>query len=267
MKNNLNPIGVFDSGLGGLTLLSEIKNQFPNESFIYFGDTAHLPYGSKSKLTIQLYSKKIVEFLIDQNVKLIIIACNTVSSLASKYLKENYDIPIIEVITPCVSSALKYTKNKNIGVIGTTATINSNIYSNLIHNINKHVIVTEIACPLLVPIIEEGWHIKKVSDIILDEYLCNLVKIEIDTLILGCTHYSIMENSILAYFNKKIKLITSANSICPMLIKILNKNNLHSNQKKTSDEFFVTDLSQNFKDQAQILLGFELINIKLIKPL
>ena len=267
MKNNLKPIGIFDSGLGGLTLLNALKKDFPSESFIYFGDTAHLPYGSKSEQTIRLYSKKIVEFLLLQDVKLIIVACNTASSLASKYLKEKFNIPIIEVITPCVDNVLRQTKNNRVGIIGTYATINSKVYSKLINTLNKNITTIEVACPLLVPIIEEGWHLKKSSNLILTEYMLPLIKYKIDTLILGCTHYSIIENDITECFNSKINLITSANSICSLMRNILNKNNLYNKKRVMLDKYFVTDIGQNFKEQAQKLLEITSLNISRIDPL
>tara|TARA_B100000029_G_scaffold511816_1_gene606830 strand:- start:431 stop:1234 length:804 start_codon:yes stop_codon:yes gene_type:complete len=267
LNNNSKPIGIFDSGLGGLTLLNKMKCLFPNETFIYFGDTAHLPYGSKSKQTIELYSKKIVDFLILKDVKLIIIACNTASSLASECLKKNYSIPIIEVITPCVVNALKHTVNNFIGVIGTLATINSKIYSKKIYSLNGNVTVKEVACPLLVPIIEEGWHLDIIAKKILTKYLDNFKTTNIDSLILGCTHYSIMKKDIVQYFGDSINIITSSNSINTTISNVLKMNNLNSNSKNNEDSYFVTDLGQTFKEQAQALLGLESINIQLINPL
>ena len=267
MNNNSKPIGIFDSGLGGLTLLNKMKSILPNETFIYLGDTAHLPYGSKSKQTIEFYSKKIVDFLVLKDVKLIIVACNTASSLAGEFLKKHYSIPIIEVITPCINNALKYTNNNNIGVIGTTATINSNIYSRKINLINDNVVVTEIACPLLVPIIEEGWHKYNIGTEILAKYLNNFENTNIDTLILGCTHYSIIEKEILNYFNNSINIITSFNSIINTINYTLDENNLISNKKNGEDNYFITDLGQTFKKQAKSILGVNSINIQLINLL
>lgn len=264
MKNNKNPIGIFDSGLGGLRLLNDLKKQFPNESFIYLGDTAHLPYGSKSQKTIQSYSKKIVDFLVSKNVKMIVIACNTASSLAAIYLKKIFDIPIVEVITPCLQAAIKKTKNKRVGIIGTNATIESKIYSNSINKINNKILVFEKACPLLVPIIEVGEQNNLIIEELFNKYFSDLLKSKIDTLILGCTHYSIIEKKITTFFNNEIKLITSSNSLYYPVKNTLSDYNMISYSKVSSDIYYVTDLSSTFKNQAKILLGLNSIDIDLI---
>tara|TARA_Y100000590_G_scaffold464430_1_gene633860 strand:- start:968 stop:1771 length:804 start_codon:yes stop_codon:yes gene_type:complete len=264
LKNNEKPIGIFDSGLGGLRLLTDLKMQFPYESFIYLGDTAHLPYGSKSQKTIQQYSEKIVTFLISKNVKMIIIACNTASSLASEHIKQLFNIPIIEVVTPCIQKAVKLTNNNRVGVIGTNATIQSTIYSQYIKKINNKILVFEKACPLLVPIIEEGVQNKMILDELFNEYFHELLEFNIDTLILGCTHYSIIEKHIFSFFNNEIKLITSSNSINFLVEKTLLMDNMKNCTKGYDDMYFVTDLSSTFKEQAKILLAINTINIDLI---
>ena len=264
LKNNEKPIGIFDSGLGGLKLLTDLRKQFPNESFLYLGDTARLPYGSKSEKTIQNYSKRIVEFLISENVKMIIIACNTASSLASDYLKNLFDIPIIEVVTPCLQKAIKETKNQRVGVIGTSATIQSKIYSRLINQINNKIIVFEKACPLLVPIIEVGIENKLIISELLNEYFHKLLESDIDTLILGCTHYSIIEKYILAFFNNNISLITSSNSINSSIKKILFDFDMMNCNAISKNTYYVTDLSLTFKEQAKVLLGIDSIDINLV---
>ena len=187
-------VGVFDSGVGGLTVAREIMRQIPNEKIVYFGDTARVPYGSKSQDTVTRYSRQIVRFLRTQDVKAIVVACNTASAYALDSLEKEIDIPIIGVVKPGARVAAEVTRNGKIGVIGTEGTIGSQIYTDFIHNINPDAKVTGKACPLFVPLVEEGLLQDPVTDEIASRYLTELIDIGIDTLILGCTHYPLIRS-------------------------------------------------------------------------
>ena len=190
------PIGVFDSGIGGLTVAREIMRQIPNEKIIYFGDTARMPYGSKSKETVTRFSKQIVRFLETFQVKTIVVACNTASAYALDELEKEIDVPIIGVIKPGARTAAEVTRNGRIGVIATEATIGSQMYNKYIQELNKDVTIYGKACPLFVPLVEEGLWEDPVTDEIAKRYLSELIDIDIDTLILGCTHYPLIRSTV-----------------------------------------------------------------------
>ena len=195
MKNRCEaPIGVFDSGVGGLTVAREIMRNIPNERIIYFGDTARVPYGSKSKDTVLRYSRQIIRFLRTQDVKAIVVACNTASAYALEEIKKELDIPIIGVVKPGARVAGKATKNGKIGIIGTEATVNSGIYTEFIQAQNPDIQVLGKACPLFVPLVEEGWLKDSVTAEVAGRYLDSLMEQGIDTLILGCTHYPLLRS-------------------------------------------------------------------------
>lgn len=255
MKNNKYSIGVFDSGLGGLTVLHELKKIMPLEKFIYFGDTAHIPYGNKSKRTIEKHCLDIIKFLETKKIKLIIVACNTASSVALKTIKAHTLTPIIDVISPCVSYAITRTKNKRIGIIGTETTINSQEYQRQIQKKNKKIKLFFKACPLFVPIIEEGEIKQKFVDEIVKLYLRDLKANKIDTLILGCTHYPIIKKTIQKILTPKIEIIDSAISTANYANQYLDKKNIRSKNKQiTEDEFFVSDKMIRFSDIADMFL-------------
>tara|TARA_Y100000590_G_C15585814_1_gene964097 strand:+ start:391 stop:1203 length:813 start_codon:yes stop_codon:yes gene_type:complete len=266
LKSNA-PIGVFDSGLGGLTILKTLKNIFPNESFIYLGDTANVPYGNKSDDAVIKCSKKILDFFISKNTKAVIIACNTASSVAYHKLQKIYEMPIFDVVSPSVSYANKISKTQNICVIGTNSTINSNAYSNSFKQLNKNCSIIEISCPLFVPIIEEGWSNTKIAKLIAEKYLHKIKNSNIDTLILGCTHYPIMSKTIKDILNKNIQLISSGQTVGDALNIYLKKNNLESTNKKRFINFYVTDYPQKFNEIGGRFFGeklnlIECINLK-----
>ncbi len=266
MKNNNQPIGIFDSGLGGLTVLKELKMILPNESFIYFGDTAHLPYGTKSKETIIKYSNQICKFLIKKKVKLIIVACNTASALAIENLEKNINIPIINVIDPCIQRAIKTTKKKSIGIIGTQATINSKAYDIKLNRLNNSLDITTQACPLFVPIIEEGLTNNQITKNICKLYLNKKKFSKIDVLILGCTHYPLLIETIKKHISKKIIIIDSANIVAIFVKKFLYEKNLStSNQNQQYVKYFLTDGSIQFNKLASIFLREDSLNIEFIK--
>tara|TARA_Y100000996_G_scaffold380500_1_gene334444 strand:- start:203 stop:1000 length:798 start_codon:yes stop_codon:yes gene_type:complete len=259
------PIGIFDSGLGGLTVLKQIQHCLPFEDYIYFGDTAHLPYGSKSNDCIIDYSYNIANFLISKNVKAIIIACNSASSVAKEYLQQQFDIPIFEVITPSVEHAVNVTNNKRIGIIGTETTIKSKIYSQKISNLDQSIYVEEIACPLFVPIIEEGLENNNITTDIAKLYLDSMIESNIDTLILGCTHYPIIKDQLSSLLPKQIKFITSGRPTGIALEKYLFANNQLNNNDKGKTCFYVSDAALKFKHLGSKFLNNDINNIKLVQ--
>ena len=200
------PIGVFDSGLGGLTVLKEIMNIIPNENIVYFGDTARVPYGPRSKETIIEYTFQAIDFLISKNVKAIVIACNTATARALKEANEKYDLPIIGVIEAGAKTAAYTTKNKIVGVIGTDGTIRSKAYNTEIAKIDSNIKIVDKACPLFVPIVEEGWANTDIASLTAKRYLQELMDKGIDSLVLGCTHYSLIKKEIQSYFQDAILL-------------------------------------------------------------
>ena len=204
------PIGVFDSGVGGLTVVREIMRQIPNEKIIYFGDTARVPYGSKSKDTVTRFSEQIVRFLRTFQVKTIVVACNTASAYALDELEEDADIPVMGVLKPGAKAAVEATRNGRVGVIGTEATIGSGMYSKYIKELSKNVTIYGKACPLFVPLIEEGLWEDPVTDEIAGRYLAELIDIDIDTLILGCTHYPLIRSTLGRLVGGRVSLVNPA---------------------------------------------------------
>tara|TARA_B100000287_G_scaffold269745_1_gene253891 strand:+ start:171 stop:968 length:798 start_codon:yes stop_codon:yes gene_type:complete len=249
------PIGVFDSGLGGLTVVKAMKERLPNESILYFGDTARLPYGVKSRELVIQYSNQIANFLIKKNAKMIIIACNTATAMALEELECNFkDIPIIGVIEPGSIQASLDSINKNIGVIGTVATIKSNAYENALKSIDKSINVFSKDCPLFVPFVEEGMVEGEAINLIVDYYLSSFHN-NIDTMILGCTHYPLLEPVIKKHV-KGIRLVDSASAVAEHAIKILNDRKLkNGNNQRGSLDCFVTDLPRQFEKLGKIFLG------------
>lgn len=262
------PIGVFDSGLGGLTVLKALEKILPNESLIYFGDTAHLPYGSKSADTVITYSHNITEFLLEHKVKSVVIACNTASSLALEKMKETFDIPIFDVVSPSVEHSIKKTKSNKVGIIGTLATINSKAYENYFKAMDSSIQTTSISCPLFVPLIEEGWADTDVARGVAEIYLQDLIETDIDTLILGCTHYPIMENMIRSVLSSTIQLILSGDAVGRQIKQYLEKFKLTNPNGKSKEElFFVTDFPQKFDELGSRFLGRKLTGVKHISIL
>lgn len=249
------PIGIFDSGVGGLTVVKEVINAMPNENIIYFGDTARVPYGSKSKETVFNFSCQIIRFLKKQNVKAIIIACNTVSSNCYDDLKSEFPgIPIVEVVNAGVNSAIKTTKSYKIGVIGTQATIKSNQYTLKIKEKFPNIEVFSKACPLFVPLAEEGWFDNDITIDIANVYLQELIKNDIDTLILGCTHYPLLQPSIKKVIGEKINIVNPAFETALNMKKLLIQNNIQ-NDSGNKHSFFVSDESEKFNFICSLLLN------------
>jgi len=250
-------IGVFDSGVGGLTVVREIFKELPDYKIIYFGDTARTPYGPKSKETIIKYAREDAKFLLDHGAKIIVIACNTASAVAAEILRQEFDVPVFEVIMPAVKAAVGATKRGKVGVIGTRATVTSGVYESMIKKDNKSIQVESQACPLLVPLVEEAWFNQPETKKIVKKYLQPLKNRQIDTLILGCTHYPALKNIIKARIGRKVKLVDSAEEVVHELKKFLVKNsNVEKNLVKNGDhKFFVSDLTAQVPKIAEKLLG------------
>ncbi|MCU0460802.1 MAG: glutamate racemase [Bacteroidales bacterium] len=255
------PIGIFDSGVGGLTVAHAIKQILPGESIIYFGDTAHLPYGDKSAESIKLYSRKITEFLLEHNVKVVLVACNSASASAFDILKKEFSQTIlIDVINPVVDY-LATKHYERIGVIGTKRTISSGTYENKIKNRTGETTVVSLATPLLVPMIEEGFIFDDISNAIIRTYLSDPSLKGIQALILGCTHYPIIKNQISKIFNFNIDIVDSARIVAEALRENLEKNDLLNMGDKLKDQFFISDYTPYFEKIARMFFEGE-INLK-----
>jgi len=249
------PIGIFDSGVGGLTVVKEIEKILPGESIVYFGDTARVPYGTKSKDTINRFSRENIKFLLKFKVKAIVVACNTSSSLAIPALRREFKLPIIGVIEPGALKATSLSKSKRIGVIGTKATISSGIYEARIKKLAPQAKVFSKSCPLFVPLAEEGWLADKITRDIAKIYLESFRLRKVDTLILGCTHYPLLKGLIKKVVGKNIKLVDSASQTAKETKNLLVQKNLLSKNKKTNHIFFVSDDPANFIKIGQMFLG------------
>jgi len=256
------PIGVFDSGLGGLTVLNVLEKILPQESFLYFGDTAHVPYGTKSAKTVTQYSRHILDFFLEQGTKAVVIACNTASAVAYKTLETEYELPIFNVVNPSVEFALSISRTNSIGIIGTTATVQSKAYSQAFRSLKKETTIEEIPCPLFVPLIEEGWSDSSIAKNIAMEYLSPFSSVNIDTLILGCTHYSIMADTILSVIPEHIQLVCSGTTVGEKLRCYLREKGISNKGiSSKSTRFFVSDFPQKFDELGSRFLGRHLENV------
>jgi len=260
------PIGVFDSGIGGLTVVKRIASYLPQEDIVYFGDTARVPYGSKSNETVIEYGLQDAKFLMNKNVKALVVACNTVSSIALDTLKNNFDIPIIGMIEPGAKMASRESKNKKIGVIGTRSTISNNAYSKKIKMIDSSIHVFERSCPLFVPLAEEGWTKHEATYQIAREYLNEFKKIGVDTLVLGCTHYPILVEVIQEVVGKDVHLIDSGIAAAESIKEELDRYNLNTNKfSQGNQSFYVSDIPLKFKELAELFLGKSILEVKKIE--
>jgi glutamate racemase len=251
----MKPIGVFDSGVGGLTVVKELIAQLPGEDLVYFGDTARVPYGIKSQETVIKFSIENILFLLKQDVKLICVACNTVSSFALPAIKNYFKIPIVGVITPAVREAVYATQNKKIGVIGTRGTIRSRAYENEIKHLDPKIKVTALSCPLFVPFAEEGLVEGNAVLEVARNYLKPLKEARVDTVILGCTHYPLLKPVIRQVLGKDIKLIDSAKQVAIEVKRILSAENILSKSRKGKRRFYVSDNPEWFTGLAKSFLG------------
>ena len=255
------PIGIFDSGVGGLTVMREVVKQLPDEKIVYFGDTARVPYGSKSQKTIIHYSEQIIRFLKTKKVKAIVIACNTASALALDAVRDEFDIPIIGVVIPGARAAVSVSENKKVGVIGTEATVLSGMYSKVIKSMDTEIEVMEKACPLFVPLVEEGLRDHKVMGEIIEYYLESLKNTDIDSIILGCTHYPLIRHSISRYLGEAIKIVNPAYEAARDLKELLNNSGILNDVKDDKEkqyQFFVSDEAEKFRSFANTVMPFEI---------
>ncbi len=259
---NNNAIGVFDSGLGGLSAVKEMLKAMPNENIIYFGDTSRVPYGNRSKDTIRRYAVQDANFLLTHNVKMVVAACGTVSSVAPD-LKDILKVPYTGVVLPTCYTALRETKNGKIGVIGTCATINSHSYKTRIQQKNPDIEVFEQDCPLFVPLVENGFIDRNdmVVKLIVERYMSNLKNAGVDTVILGCTHYPILKDAISDFMGENVKLVDSGKETALYTKKVLEENGLvNTDDSKKSAQFFVSDTPDNFERIASLFLSKDMSN-------
>lgn len=262
------PIGVFDSGVGGLTVAREIMRQIPNERIVYFGDTARVPYGSKSKDNIIKFSRQIIRFLQIENVKAIVIACNTASALALDEMQQEFDLPILGVVKPGAKVAVETTANKRIGLIGTEANIRSGVYTRYIKSLDDEAKVFEKACPLFVPLVEEGWLHDDITLQVASRYLEELKEKDIDTLIMGCTHYPLIRSTIRKVMGDKVNLVNPAYETAIELKNLLERDNLANkcdvDSPSSMYRFYVSDAEEKFKLFANSILPFDITMTKQI---
>ena len=256
------PIGIFDSGVGGLTVAHAIKQILPGESLVYFGDTAHLPYGDKSAEAIRYYSGRITEFLLNQNSKVVLVACNSASASAFDTLKKEFQdrVILIDVIDPVVNY-LSTRDFRKIGVIGTKRTISSGTYDQKLKERSPQTTVVSMATPLLVPMIEEGFIFDDISNAIIRSYLSDKTLSGIEALILGCTHYPIIKNQISKFFNFNVEVVDSARIVSLVLKETLEKNKMLNDTGNVHDQFFISDYTAYFEKIARMFFEGE-INLK-----
>lgn len=250
------PIGIFDSGIGGFTVAKTIRQLLPNETLLYFGDTAHLPYGDKSADAIQQYALRIGEFLIQQKVKIIVIACNSASAVAYEVMHKKFhkQVPVISMVEPVVNFVVQK-QYKKLGIIGTKATIASNVHAAKIHAQSYKINVTTLATPLLAPMIEEGFFNNNISQTIIESYLANKKLKGIQALVLACTHYPLIRNQIEKYYKQKIDIIDPAEIIAQQVKEVLTIKKILATKKEATDKFYVSDYTKGFAESTKIFFG------------
>ena len=254
------PVGVFDSGVGGLTVAREISRQLPNENIVYFGDTARVPYGSKSQNTIIRFSEQIIRFLKTKDVKAIVIACNTASALALDAVRDEFDLPIMGVVIPGARAAVEATKNRKVGVVGTDATVQSGMYTKVIHGMAPDITVIEKACPLFVPLVEEGFKEHPVTGEIIEYYLESMRSTDIDAMILGCTHYPLLRSRIREYMGDKIQIVNPTYETAMDLKRLLKEQGMANDgatPQHSRYSFYVSDAAEKFRRFANTVMPFD----------
>lgn len=263
--NGKAPIGVFDSGIGGLTVAAELCRLLPNENIFYIGDTARVPYGGKSQSTIERYSAEISDLLLAEGAKMIVAACNTASALAIPKLEQTLTVPVTGVILPGAEAAVAATRNGHVGVIGTRGTIRSGAYERAIHQLDPTIRVTSQACPMLVPAIEEGWLDDPITDQVIGRYLGHLVESGIDTLVLGCTHYPLLKTALTRLLGEEVRLVDSAENCALAVRRLLNDHRIGaSDQEPGMLSVALTDASDGFLPVAERALGLHVGRIRLL---
>ena len=259
------PIGIFDSGLGGLTILNALRKELPQEDLLYFGDTANVPYGSKSKTAVTKFSLAIARFLESQGVKLIIVACNTASAQALSELRKQISVPVMGVIEPGAEKAIRTTHNHRIAVLGTEGTVKSNAYVKALLKRAPHARVFQQACPLFVPLVEEHWGGKPAAELIAKDYLASVQKSGADTVILGCTHYPVLKPVISKILGKKVILVDSADTLAKAAQQFLTEKGQLATTGKGRVQIYVSDDPTRFKRLAGYLLAGEIGTVRLKK--
>jgi len=251
------PIGIFDSGIGGLTVASAVKKELPNEQLIYFGDTAHLPYGDKSTAAIQAYSIKITQLLLNRGCKLILIACNSASAASYDLVREYVEkkAKVLNVIDPVVDYLREHYPGKTVGLIGTKQTVNSQVYQHKVKALNQQITLNSLATPLLVPMIEEGFCNGEISQKIIEQYLNQPVLQNLDAIILGCTHYPLIKSAIQNYYGPGVEVIDSSEIVARALNAYLGYNNLYNRKIKGTDHFMVSDYTDSFESSTRQFFG------------
>jgi glutamate racemase len=258
------PIGVFDSGIGGLTVVKALRDLLPNEKIFYLGDTARVPYGGKSASTVERYSLEMAYILADEGVKTIVIACNSASAVALPKLEKTLSVPVVGVIKPGAQAAIAATRNRHIGVIGTRATIKSSAYEKALRELDPKIKISARACPLLVPFIEEGWLEDDLTDQIIARYLEPLVREGIDTLVLGCTHYPLLTDAFSRVLGEKVKLVDSAHNCATAVRELLDRQQLRTpSQTPDGLEVVLTDLPDSFLQVARDALQLDIGEVRL----
>ena len=253
------PIGVFDSGIGGLTVVRALTRRLSSENIVYFGDTARVPYGPKSPQVVREYALQDVEILMSRDVKMVVVACNTVSAVALDVVQKRAGVPVVGMIVPGSAAAVEATRNRRTGIIGTTATINSKAYANAIRQVDDSVSVFAVACPLFVPLAEEGWTRHRATDLIAREYLFPLKLEKIDTLILGCTHYPVLREAIQSAVGPEVTLIDSGEAAAAEVERLLLASNLRNPRPERPNlQFFVSDIPARFSEVGERFLGYPL---------
>ncbi len=261
-----NPIGVFDSGVGGLTVVRALMERLPFEHIQYFGDTARVPYGVKSVETIAHYTTQIAQFLLERRVKVLIIACNTMAAVAAGVVRDLSPVPVLDVIEAGALSALAATKTRRIGVIGTPTTVNSNAYARAIHEIEPEARIVSQACPLFVPLVEEGWLDHPVTRLTAQEYLRGVLAERIDSLVLGCTHYPLLKPMLAEVAGPGVALVDSAEAMAERTAALLTDLDLHTPSRRPADyHFHVTDVPLRFQTIGERFLGRSLNNVHVVK--
>ncbi|MCK4621727.1 MAG: glutamate racemase [Desulfuromonadales bacterium] len=257
-------IGIFDSGVGGLTVCKEIMRRLPGENLIYLGDTARVPYGTKSAETVEQYALDAADFLVEQGVKLLVVACNTASAVALPVLRERFQLPVIGVIEPGAQRAVE-SQNRRIGVIGTEGTVNSGRYEEAIRQLLPEARVFTVACPLFVPLAEEGWAEHEVARLTAQEYLQPLLAAQIDTLVLGCTHYPLLRKTLQQILGSKVLLVDSAEETACSVAALFREQGLERPEHGGQRSFYVTDVPTRFERVGRAFLGRDLTQVEQVR--
>lgn len=258
----MNRIGIFDSGIGGLTVMRAVMKRMPHEQVVYFGDTARVPYGCKSSKTVERYSIENAIFLMEQDIKVLVVACNTASAYAVGKLRKIFNVPIVDVVEPSVQRAVEKTKNGRIAVLGTKATIMSGVYQQLIHKASRNLEVFPVACPLFVPLVEEGFTKHPITELAIKEYLLPVLKEKVDTVILGCTHYPLLGEAISEMLGKTANVIDSASCCAEKIEEVLERRGSRTNSQVPANHgYFVSDDPEKFRKHGEMFLGHAIENV------